>query len=183
MAKNVQDVLENVRTEVIFSLNDLKENPEAAAEWSDVGDKGVPFAWFDGEKFSLPPVEEIKVWGRTQKINKKPYKMLFTVVISDHQGAVEVPVAIFRRMPSLPEEIAVLKQQNTIGAPLLNQMPDLKRFEVLVNLVGTQAILVTSVALHKAGWDAEHNKPIPDNSALEEKDRHPLTCYRYNVVE
>lgn len=182
MAKNVESVVENSRHEVIFTLEELKNNPELMEEWSDVGDKGIPFAWYNNEIFELPKPEEIRVWGRTVKINKKSYKMLFTVVISDHQGAVEVPISIFRRIPALPEEIEILKTENSIGAPLLNQMPDLKRFETLVSLVGNQMVQVTSVTLHRNGWDSDNNKPILDSADKEEKDRHQLVCYRYNVV-
>jgi hypothetical protein len=182
MAKSINEVINNVRHDVIFTLNELKENPELAAEWSEVGDKGIPFAWYNNELFELPKPEEIRVWGREVKINKKSYKMLFTCLISDHQGAVEVPISIFRRIPALPEEIAVLKEGNEIGMPLLNQMPDLKRFELLVSLVGNQTVQVTSVTLHRNGWDADNNKPILDSADKEEKDRHQLVCYRYNLV-
>lgn len=183
MARNASELTNNVRHEVMFTLNELMSNPELAAEWAEVGDKGAPFAWFEGEQFTLPAEEDIRIWGRTQKINKKPYKILYTCLLSDRQGAVEVPISIFRRIPALPQEIEILKKDNAIGAPLLSQMPDLKRFETLVLLAIGKTVIVNSVKLHKNGWDVDNNKPILDSEELEEKDRHPLVCYRYNVVE
>lgn len=182
MAKNVQEVIDNARAEVVFTLQELKDNPELAAEWADTGDKGIPFSWYTNEKFSLPNPEDLKIWGRTQKINKKSYKMLYTALVSDKQGIVEVPISIFRRIPALPEEIEILKTDNEVGAPLLVQMPDLKRFEMLVAIVGASNVQVTPVRLHKNGWDSTNNKPILDDPEKEEKDRYTLVCYRYNLV-
>ena len=177
------DFYKTVNQSVIFTLDDVKQNPEQYADWLETGDKGAPFAFYQDETFCLPPIKEMKIWGREEKIGKKRYPMLFTAIRSDRQGFCEVPISIFRRVPYLASEVEVLKKGNAIGAPLIPRMPDLKRIELLVQLVGTKKIRVSEVKLHKAGWDEKANKPIPDSEDKDEKDRFPLMCYRFNLAD
>lgn len=177
------DFYKTVNQSVIFTLDDVKQNPEQYADWLETGDKGAPFAFSNNDTFTLPPIQEMKIWGREEKIGKKRYPMLFTVIHSDKDGFCEVPISIFRRIPYLPSEIEVLKKGNAIGAPLIPRMPDLKRIELLATLVGTKKVRVTEVKLHRAGWDEAANKPIPDSEDKDEKDRLPLVCYRFNLAD
>lgn len=177
------DLYKTVNQSVIFTLDDVKQNPEQYADWLETGDKGAPFSFYHDEVFSLPSLKDLKIWGREEKIGKKRYPMLYTAICSDKQGFCEVPISVFRRLPWLASEIEVLKKGNAIGAPLLSRMPDLKRIELLIQLAGNNKIRVSEVKLHKAGWDDANNKPIPDSEDMDEKDRLPIYCYRFNLVE
>lgn len=180
--KSHKDVLKSVRKEVEFSFNDIAENPQQFSDWSDTGDRGIPFEFFDNEIIQLPKRENIRVWGRTEIISKKPYKMLYTSIKSDRQGYIEVPLSIFRRIPALKEEIELLKQDNVLGAPLLSKMPDIKRLETLSQLADDKPIRIREVVLHRNGWDSENNKPIRDDASKPENERWHIVCHRFNLV-
>jgi hypothetical protein len=184
MAKNAfQEFIDNIRFEVSFNFAELLANPEAYSDWSEVGDKGVPFSFFNGEIINLPKKNDVRIWGRTTRIGKKHFPMLYTAVHSNRRGWIEVPISIFRRVPSLKEEIEVLSQDNEIGISLIPQMPDIKRIEILSNIVGERKFTVTEVPLHKNGFDPDKNKPILDDPKAEEKDRVSLICYRFNFLQ
>ena len=180
MAKTRKEVVESASKEVMFDFATVEASPNDFAEWLAVGDKGIPFEFFDDEVIELPPFKDIKIWGRHKPIGKKKYAFLYTAVKCSRQGWQEVPISVFRRMPSLPEEIASLKENNQYGAPLLNEMNDIKRLTMLSKLAGTDKILVTGVDLHRNDFDPNTNKPIKDDPSKEEKDRKPLHCYKFN---
>lgn len=180
--KSHGDVISNIRKEVEFSFKDLAENAQQFSDWSDTGDRGIPFEFFDNEIICLPKHDDIRVWGRTEIISKKPYKMLYTSIESDRQGFVEVPLSIFRRIPALKEEIELLKQDNVLGAPLLSKMPDIKRLELLSQLAGENPIVVREVLLHRNGWDSDNNKPIRDDASKPENERWHIVCHRFNLA-
>ena len=164
-----------------MTFKDLSEKSDQFADWANCGDKGLPFEFYDGEHFTLPKKDKIKIWGREEEINKKKYKRLYTAIKSDRQGFIEVPISIFRRMPALKEEQDNLKEGNKIGAPLLNCMSDVKRLELLVSLVGDGTVEVREVILHQN--DFVDGKLVRDSTDKEEKDRRKIVCHRFNLVE
>lgn len=183
MAKNAfQEFIDNTRFEISFNFADLLANPEAYSDWSEIGDKGVPFSFFNGEIINLPKRENVRIWGRTTKIGKKRFPMLYTAVNSNRRGWIEVPISIFRRVPSLKEEIEILSQDNEIGVSLIPQMPDVKRIDILSNIVDERKFTVTEIPLHKNGFDPDKNKPILDDPKAKEEDRVSLVCYRFNFL-
>lgn len=176
-----EDLYKNVESSVIMTFKDLSEKADQFADWSNCGDKGLPFEFFDGEHFTLPKKDKIKIWGREEEINKKKYKMLYTAIKSDRQGFIEVPISIFRRMPALKEEQDLLKTGNDIGAPLLNRMSDIKRLELLVSLVGDGTVEVREVILHQN--DFVDGKLVRDSADKDEKDRRKIVCHRFNLAK
>ena len=181
MAKNAFDkFLEEVRSSVMFTIADYQAHPENYSDWSEAGDKGIAFSFYNGETFTLPEASKIRIWGREEKIGKKKYPILYTALKCSIQGWMEVPISIFRRIPSLKEELALLKVDNGIGVQLIPRMPDIKRMEKLISIVGDKSVVVNECLLHKDDFDQDKNKPIKDDASLEEKDRVPLMCYKFN---
>lgn len=180
MAKSRKEVVDTASKEVIFDFSQVESNPDDFTEWLNAGDKGVPFEFFDDEVIELPPFKEIKIWGRHETVGKKQYALLYTAIKCSRQGWQEVPVSIFRRMPSLSEEIASLKEKNQFGAPLIVKMSDVKRLALLSKMAGTEKILVTSIDLHRNDFDSQTGKVIKDDASKDEKDRRSIHCYKFN---
>lgn len=179
MAKNINEVVKESSKEVIFDFSQVESQPEAFTEWLDCGDKGVPFEFFDGEIITLPKFEQIKIWGRREKIGKKTYPVLYTAIMSNRQGATEMPLSILRRLPALREELQQLMENNAFGAPLLSKMSDIKRLAKLSKLAGTNPILVTEVVLHRNGFD-DNGKVVKDDPSKPESERTLVVCHRFN---
>lgn len=180
MAKTRKEVIESASKEVMFDFETIEANPNDFTEWLSVGDKGAPFEFLEDEVIELPPFKDIKLWGRHKSIGKKKYAFLYTAIKCSRQGWQEVPISIFRRMPSLQQEVALLKENNQYGAPLINEMNDVKRLAMLSKLAKTDKILVTGIDLHRNDFDPNTGKVIKDDPAKEEKDRKPLHCYKFN---
>ena len=179
MAKNIEEVISEASKEVLFDFKTVGENPDKFSEWLECGEKGIPFDFFDGEIIALPPFEQIKMWGRKEKIGKKVYPILYTAIESDRQGATEMPLSILRRMPALKDEVAKLMENNAWGAPLLTKMSDIKRLSKLSQLAGTNYIVVTDAPFHTNDFDS-NGKVIRDSADKKESERRPLMCHRFN---
>lgn len=182
MAKNVEEVINEASKEVIFDFKKVGEKPEEFSEWLECGEKGVPFEFFDQEVIMLPKFEDIKIWGRREKIGKKTYPILYTAIDSDRQGAVEMPLSILRRIPALKDEQSKLMENNLWGAPLLTKMSDIKRLAKLSQLAGTSPIRVTDAPFHTNDFDT-NGKVIRDSADKKESERRPLMCHRFNPAQ
>ena len=179
--KSFEELYKSVNSEVTMTFKDLSEKADQFTDWANCGDKGIPFEFFDMERFMLPKKDKIKIWGREEEINKKKYKMLYTGIKSDRQGFIEVPISIFRRIPALKDEQELLKTDNEVGAPLLNKMPDIKRIELLVSLVGESEVEVREIILHQN--DFVDGKVVRDSADKDEKDRRKIVCHKFNLVK
>lgn len=179
MAKNMEEVIKEASKDIEFNFQNVQDKPEAFAEWLECGEKGVPFEFFNEEIIMLPKFEDIKIWGRREKIGKKTYPILYTAIESARQGWVEMPLSILRRIPALKEEQDKLMKGNEWGAPLLTKMSDIKRLAKLSQLAGNNPIVVTDAPFHTNDFDT-NGKVIRDSAEKPESERRPLMCHRFN---
>lgn len=173
---------ENSAAAVKFFVEEYEKDSKKFSEWLNVGDKGIPFAFFNEEKLWFPAKKKVSIFGRMEEIQKKTYPILYITAFSDRRGSglVDIPLHVFRTSPYLPEEIEILSENN-LAAPLIQKMPDLKRALMLIDIVGTTPFYAVRFnGLHRNGWDSTNNKIIYDRADMEESKRIPLgNCYKF----
>ena len=139
--------------------------------------RGIPFDFIEGEQLTFPnnPV----YWVHRFRVRKEDYSMLKCLAMSDRRGVIELPAPIFCRIPSLDEERQILFENNEVGKKLSEQMPDIRRFDILHDL---KKIQVSSriTTLHQDGFytdEAGVRHRVPD--AVDLPNRRPITCYKF----
>ena len=165
-----------------------KSNPDfvsALDELQAVGQgKGLPFEFVDGEVITFDKFEESVIVVRHSELNGKTYSMLSVVADSNKRGKdLEVPIAIFRRVPELPEEREWLVKDSALNERLIrNTLGDLSR---LLLLAGHKLSVKEMKRCAKPDFEVVNGKRVrvkaEDIAALPEDKRKRFWCYRVAI--
>lgn len=114
-----------------------KSNPDYVSdldELQSIGQgKGLPFEFVDGEVITFDKFEDCVIVVRHSEFQGKIYSMLSVIADSNKRGKdLEVPMAIFRRVPALQEEYDWLVNDSPLNERLTRStLSDLNRLFTL----------------------------------------------------
>jgi hypothetical protein len=145
--------------------------------------RGVRFTFLENERLTIPDKDEVLVFttsftGR----DKKTYKVIKVLVISDRRGPISVPVAAFSCAPYLVEEQERLYDDNDLGRQLAAQQPDLQRVALIVGHTVQVTYKSHTDEYHTDYWKQEDGERVHVEDALDLPHRKNLQCYKFCFV-
>lgn len=163
-----------------------KSNPDYVSDLDElytIGQgKGLPFEFVDGEVITFDKFEESVIVVRHSELNGKIYSMLSVIADSNKRGKdLEVPMAIFRRVPELPEERNWLTNDSSLNEKMLRaSMSDLAR---LFLLAGNKISVDEAKKCAKRDFETVNGKRVVvDVASLPDEKRKKFYCYRVSIV-
>lgn len=150
--------------EAVYTASELEnilsdeEQRDLAASLEKIGsNKGIPFEPRLNEVFTVPKKDKALIVKRMIALNNKNYPLLYLIVTSDQRGEIEFPLAIFRRLPILPEDLEELQRDNPLGAEMLkNGMNDIRR---AFACIGHSFQVTMAKRMPKRDWKPVNGKP------------------------
>lgn len=180
------------RSEVSFTSKSFRGSmtAEDLAKRTDLSQtgmgKGLRTSFAEEEVIFFPAKEEaqFRVDTFTDKNTKKKTPTISLWVITDRQGWVCLPLAIFRHTPSKEEELVLFREDNEFGCQLAPAV--LSDLEVAEKLFGTQIqvteVMKASVPLFNFEAGKYSLKRDADGKVCYDPEA-KSTCYKFSEVE
>lgn len=157
-----------------FSKEEVLKNPDLM----NLGEnRGIPFSFMVGEVLTLPETMVYVPHSFTRDGTQR--FTLWFLAESQYRGVIEVPIAIFCRVPSLESERELLfTEENALGKSLSEQIKDVRRGDILHDR--KTVTVFNRMQLHQDSWytdDAGVSHRVPDSEDL--PNRRTLWCYQF----